>query len=183
MNSIEMLIDLIDFNADWLKNSVSEMSAELLVWRTDPGGNTINATVWHVARMLDIFQTRFLEGKEQEDELYFAAKWDENLGYDSRGIGMMGMGSLIGYSREEVAGIPTFAMEPLLAYFDAVHKATKDYLVGLPAGGLQSLRKGFNSEQPVYAWIRHVYLDEVRHVGEILAIQAMWQRQQDEATE
>ena len=177
MTPTEMLIDLIDFNATWMKNSVAEMSPELLAWRTDPGGNSINNSIWHASRMLDIFQTRFLEGKEQEDELYFADKWDEKLGYDSRGIGLLEMGSLIGYSQAEVEAVPFFEMEALWGYFDAVHEKTKAYLADLPEGALHELRTGFNSEQPVYAWVRHVYLDEVRHLGEILAIQAMWQRQ------
>ena len=178
MTPVEMLIDLIDFNADWLKQALAEMSDELLIWRPDPGANNINNTVWHVSRMLDIFQTHFLDGKEQEAELYFADGWAEKLGYDSRGIGMMGMGSLIGYTAEEMHAIPTFAMEPLLAYFDATHETTKAYLRALPEDGLEQMRKGFSAEQPVYAWVRHVYLDEVRHLGEILAIQSMWQRQQ-----
>ncbi|MCA9965158.1 MAG: DinB family protein [Anaerolineales bacterium] len=178
MTPIEMLIDLMEFNANWIKNEVADMPTELLYWTPDPAANSINVTIWHVARMLDVFLVRFLQGQTQEDELWFRDGWDKQVNYDSRGLGIAGFGSVIGYTAEEVAAIPQFERALLFDYFDQTHQAIYDYLRGLPEGGLDELRQWGKNEQPVYAWVRHVFQDSVRHCGEILTLQAMRERQQ-----
>lgn len=83
----------------------------------------------------------------------------------------------IGALPEEVNAIPPFELALLDNYFDKVHQAMYAYLRSLPEEtGLDEIRKGFTTEQPVYAWVRHVFQDTVRHFGEVFTLKAMWER-------
>ena len=179
MNRAEMLADLFAFNAGWTRNAVKDMPAELRAWKPDAEANSIDVTLWHVARMTDIFLTRFLQGREQDEEIWFAEGWAERSGYDPRGLGIQGMGGVIGYTPREVAEIPDFGLETLLAYFDASTEAFCDYLRGLPDEEVDAMRRSFTSEQSLYAYVRHLLMDCARHCGEILTLQMQWAREHD----
>lgn len=52
MTPTEVLIDMIEFNADWMRKAISEMSPELRRWQPDPEANNINVTVWQCGKEL-----------------------------------------------------------------------------------------------------------------------------------
>ena len=175
-NRAEMLADLFAFSYRWTRDAVAKMPEAMLRWRPDPEANTIALTVWHVARMTDIFKTRFIAGGAQDEELWFSGGWAERTGYDPRGIGIQGMGGLLGYSADEVADVPAFAREELLFYFDATLEAMVEHLRALDDEALDAPRKGISVEQSAYAFARHILMDATRHSGEIFAIAEMWRR-------
>ncbi len=172
----EMLADLVAFSAGWTRDAVAKMPDAMLRWRPDEQANAIDLTVWHIARMVDIFGTRFVQGREQDDELWFTGGWAERTGYDPRGIGIQGMGGLLGYTQEEVAAVPVFTRDELLAYFDATHDALTAHLRAMDDAALDEPRAGISVEQSTYAFVRHLLMDTTRHSGEIFAIAEMWRR-------
>lgn len=176
MNANDVLIDLLEDNRRRLHRVIGEMSDELLHWTPDPGANSIAVTVWHMGRLFDVFLTRQVNGDMAENECWFSRGWAHKTGYDPRGIGRDGWGSVNGYTAEEVAAIPRFTGEQLLAYFDDVHDTVKTYLRNTPIDELQTAASGFDGQYTRYQCIQMALLDNVRHLGEIFTLQAMWDR-------
>ena len=176
MNANDVLIDLLEDNRRRLHRVIGEMSDDLLHWTPDPGANSIAITVWHMGRLFDVFLTRQVNGDIAEKECWFSRGWAHKMGYDPRGIGRDGWGSVNGYTAVEVAAIPRFTREQLLAYFDDVHDTVKTYLRNTPIDELQTAASGFDGQYTRYQCIQMALLDNVRHLGEIFSLRAMWDR-------
>lgn len=115
-------------------------------------------------------------GRHAEDEIWIKSGWAIKAGYDPRGVGANGWGAVIGYTIEEVSRIPKMSPNLLLGYFDEVTACIRDYLEKTSEELLQGNSIGFDGKQTNYFWIRHPLFDLTRHVGEMLAIKAMWDR-------
>ncbi len=176
MNANDVLIDLLEDNRRRLHRVIGEMEDEHLHWTPDPGGNSIAVTLWHVGRLFDVFLTRQVHGEPVENECWFSHGWARETGYDPRGIGRDGWGSVNGYTPEEVAAIPRFTRDQLLAYYDDVHDAVKTYLEHTPVGELQTAASGFDGRYTKYQIVQMALLDSVRHLGEIFTLKALRER-------
>jgi hypothetical protein len=176
MNANDVLIDLLEDNRRRLHRVIGEMSDERLHWTPDPGANSIAVTVWHMGRLFDVFLTRQTNGDPVENECWFSHGWARKTGYDPRGIGRDGWGSVNGYTLEEVAAIPRFTGEQLLAYFDDVHDTVKAYLENTPMAELQTAGAGFDGRYTKYQCVQMALLDNARHLGEIFTLNAMGER-------
>jgi hypothetical protein len=84
---------------------------------------------------------------------------------------------LTGYTQEEVAAIPQLTREQMLGYLDKVYDVAKEYLASTPIEKLQTPAAGFDGRYTKYQCIQMALLDNVRHLGEIYAIKARWDRQ------
>ena len=67
--------------------------------------------------------------------------------------------------------------EQLLGYLDDVYAATKEYLRSISNQELQALAPGFEGQFTRYQCIQMALMDNVRHLGEILALMARWERE------
>ena len=177
MTDKEILLDLIDFLADNLHQTIGDLSPEVLAWQPDSEANNIAVTVWHIGRLLDYLSERLLENRPAEAELWLTRGWCARTGYDPRGIGWNSTGALIGYSRAEVDDVPVLPADELLAYVDQAHEAVSATLKGFPANALYQLAPGCPDEAwTAYEWIRICLMNAFEHLGEIKAFVAMWER-------
>lgn len=177
MNANDVLIDLLNDNRRRLHRVFGTMSEECLHSAPDPEANSIAVTVWHMGRLFDVFLTQHVLGNRARNESWFSRGWAERTGYDPRGIGRDGWGSVNRYAREEVHAIPRFSHEQLLVYFDGVIDAVQTYLRETPFDQLLQAGVGFDGRYTRYQIIRMALLDNTRHLGEVFALKAMWQRE------
>ena len=179
MTDKEILLDLVDYLAKNLHETIGDLSIQTLSWQPDPGANSIAATAWHICRMLDRLSIRLLNNRPAEAELWLARGWSARTGYDPRGIGWFDVGILAGYTRAEVEEVPILPAEGLLAYLDQVHEALSASLNDLSSDALAQPALGLPQEPSWTAWglIRVFLMNAFEHLGEIKAFVAMWERQ------
>ena len=171
-----VLLELLDDNQRRIEKLLTAEQQGYLYWSPDDGGNSIAVTIWHAARVHDVFLTQHIHARPADREIWFASGWAEKCGYDPRGIGTLGWGAVTGYSLEEVKAMPAFEADTLLGYFEEVAAAIRTYLDETPEEMLDEPSRGFEGKQTNYHWIRHPLFDTTRHVGEALAFKAMWER-------
>jgi len=106
MNANDVLIDLLEDNRRRLLRLLNTLSDECLMWKPEADANSITVTIWHMARIFDVFLTQQAKGCISEEECWFRHSWAEQTGYDPRGIGQNGWGMLTGYTQEEVDAMP-----------------------------------------------------------------------------
>jgi len=177
MNANDVLVDLLADNRRRLKRLCAGIPDELLFWHPEAGANSIAITIWHMARIFDVFLTQQAKGGSPEEECWFRHGWAERTGYDPRRLGQNGWGMLTGYSPEEVAAMPPLSREQVLGYLDDVYDTVREYLASTPIEELLLPGAGFEGKYSRYQCIQMALLDNVRHLGEIFAIQSRWDRQ------
>jgi hypothetical protein len=176
MDARDVLIDLLEDNNRRLHRQLKNMSNDCLLWKPELGANSISITIWHMARMLDVFLTQQARGASSREESWFRCGWAEQTGYDPNGLGQNGWGMLTGYTQAEVTAMPQLTKAQVLDYLDCVYDAVKEYLEGMSAEKLQMPGGGFEGKFTIYQCIQMALLDNVRHLGEIFAIEASWNR-------
>lgn len=178
MNGNDVLIDLLEDNRRRLQRRLDTLNEDCLYWRPEPEANNIAVTMWHMARILDVFVNRQAQGKAPADECWFKGGWVECTGYDPRGIGQNGWGMLTGYTQEEVAALPDLMPADLLRFLNEVYDAVHAYVEQTPMDELLTPAAGFDGRYTKYQCVQMALMDNVRHLGEIYAITAAWERNQ-----
>ena len=176
MNANDVLIDLLEDNRRRLHRLLGHLSDQCVFWKPEAGANNIAITIWHMGRILDVFLTQHANGDASGEECWFRYGWFMQTSYDPRGIGQNGWGMLAGYTQEEVAAIPPLTREQVLGYLDEVYDTVKEYLAKISPDELQTPGVGFDRRYTKYQCIQMALLDNVRHLGEIFAIEASWKR-------
>jgi hypothetical protein len=172
----EVMIDNLDDNLRRLKRTLESVNEDCLYWRVDQETNTIALILWHMGRLLDVFFTQHALGKPPTEACWFRGGWAYETGYDPRGQGREGWGTLNDYSREEVAGVPGFTKTQLLGYLEDVYASLRGYLKITPMTELAEPGAGFEGKYTRYQVISMALMDNVRHLGEILLIKSLWER-------
>ena len=172
MNANDVLIDLLEDNRRRLHRLFAVINDDCLFWKPDPEANTIAVTVWHMARIFDVYLTQQAKGSSSEEECWFRHSWAHQTNYDPRGKGQNGWGVLTGYNQEEVAAIPRFTKEQLFGYLDDVYNTVKEYLENTSIEILLTPCIGFQGRFTQYQCIQMALLDNIRHLGEVFAIHA-----------
>lgn len=173
MKNVEILADLFAESARTLHRHVDGLDDDALWWRPDPRANSIGHTVWHVSRWMDLLTVVVLQNHDHGEEYWHVSGLREKTGYDPRGIGFNGFGTMTGYSPSEVDAVPRLAKPDLLAYFDQTAGALHAHIVAMRDEHLQKPAPGSHQGQLAYQWIKAVLLGELGHVGEIEALVAM----------
>lgn len=179
MNDKEILLDLLQDFAGRVHWVLDGMPLQALSWQPDAEANNIAVTVWHFSRAFDLLKVRLLESQPPDVELWHTRGWAARTGYDPRGLGWGGLGNLAGYTRAEVEAVPILPAGELLEYFDQVVEALHDYLERMPSAALYEPAPGWPGKQKpqtAYVCIRNFVLDSYQHLGEIMALKAMWER-------
>ena len=130
-----------------------------------------------MARIFDVFLTQQARGAPAEEECWFRGGWSERSGYDPRGIGQNGWGMLTGFTLAEAAQVPQLSRKQLLGYLDEVYDTVREYLTHTLVEHLLTPSAGFEGRYTKYQCVQMALLDNVRHLGEIYAIKARWERE------
>lgn len=178
MTDVDVVLDLYERQIAWYHRELSEMSAELWVWRPDAEANHICLTMWHLARIMDWLVNRALREGTAADEYWHRSGWAEKTGYDPTGLGWYGMGILSGYTLEEATAVPILTPAEMLTYIDESHEDLKAFLSNLPPHGMESMAPGMPEKRTIYFWCQLSLVDLIHHWGEAVAIRAMWERAQ-----
>lgn len=180
MDANDVLIDFLEDNRRRLHRLFDVISDECLSWKPEAEANNITATVWHMARVLDVYLTQQVRGRASEEECWFRQGWANQTHYDPRGLGQNGWGMLTGCTQKEVAMIPPFTKEQILGYLDDVYDTVKKYLEETPIETLLAPGIGFQGRYTQYQCIQMALLDNIRHLGEVFAIHARRDRRSQE---
>jgi DinB superfamily len=176
MNANDVLIDILEDNRRRLLRLFESVGDECVFWKPEAEANSIAVTVWHMARIFDVFLTLQAKGDIPEEECWFRHGWALLTGYDPRGLGLNEWGMLTGYTQKEVAAIPHLTREQILGYLNDVYDTVNEYLRNTPIEKLLLPGSGFEGKYSQYQCIQMPLLDNVRHLGEIFAIKARWER-------
>ncbi|MCP4421683.1 MAG: DinB family protein [Chloroflexi bacterium] len=176
MTPNDVLIDLLEDNRRRLSRLLSAVSDEIVYWKPEAEANNIAITIWHMARIFDVFLTQQAMGKLAEEECWFRHGWAAQTKYDPRGIGQNGWGMLTGYTQAEVAAVPQLTREQAVGYLANVYDTVKAYLSDTQTEELFMPGAGFDGRFSKYQCVQMALLDNVRHLGEIFAIKASWER-------
>lgn len=120
------LVELYGRLPDLVREAVEGLDEEQLTTAPRPGANTIAWLVWHLTRVQD----HHIAEATDTEQRYLADRWHERFG---RGPDPQDHG--YGHSAADVASVRGSA-EDLVAYYDAVHERTVDYLSDLTPGAL-----------------------------------------------
>lgn len=87
--------------------------------------------------------------------------WHQRLGLPERDSGFR-------YTAQQVAGLPTFDLDELMAYYDAVRRETLAYLERMTQADLETCpqlerRPGYS----VGRMFSHVIVEESQHLGQV----------------
>ena len=134
--------------------------------RFQPGAEAhhIDFAVWHMARVEDDWVQRFVW---RTDTVWQRDGWHEKLGLPEKGSGF-------GYTAEQVAGLPRFDFDDLMAYYEAVREATLQYLDGLAQDDLDGCPQP--ERRPGYTigkMFSHVIVEESQHVGQVAYLRGL----------
>ncbi|HET7397225.1 MAG TPA: DUF664 domain-containing protein [Intrasporangium sp.] len=154
--------------AETVPDVLAGLTPEDLLWRPDPGANSIAWLVWHLTRVQDD-HVADLAGI---DQAWIADGWRErfDLPYAAHAVGY-------GMDADEVGAFVVTDPAVLSGYHDAVHRLTLRVLGDLDAEGLSRVVDR-RWDPPVTASVRLVSVvnDTSQHVGQAAYVRGMLER-------
>lgn len=179
MKDTEVYTSLFQGYRKWMEWATDGLKQTAVEWRPDPQANNIGLTIWHMARALDGLIQRIFSNQSPETELWISLGWAEKYDYDPTGKGWGELGNLAGYDAEEIAEMPSFALDDLLEYFDQCLASLYQYLESSSPEALDNAVPYWPDSERTFRQILEMFLmDGLAHMGEIRAIRAMWERKQ-----
>jgi hypothetical protein len=168
MTSAELLADAFGRIRRVVHQAVDGLTAERLVFRVDPGANSIAWLVWHLTRIQD----DHVAGAAQAEQVWTGAGWVERFGLplDPRDTGY-------GHQADEVAAVRVGSGELLVGYHDAVHEQTTRYVERLGEADLARVVDR-SWDPPVTLGVRlvSVIADDLQHAGQAVFVRGILQR-------
>ncbi len=158
------LVELYGRLPDLVREAVGDLDEAQLVRAPEEGANTIAWLVWHLTRVQD-HHIAELAGAEQR---YLLDGWHERFG---RGPDPQDHG--YGHTAADVASVHGTAAD-LIAYYDAVHARTVDYLTGLRPADLDRVVDE-RWDPPVTLGVRLASLvsDCLQHAGQAAYVRGL----------
>ena len=170
MKTRDVLTEAFGRVKQWVHGALADMPADAINYQPDQGSNSIGWLVWHLARVQDD-HIAHLAGKGQA---YSADGWALRLGLaaDDGDLGY-------GHTPQQVAAVRFEASDDLLAYYDAVHDRTQQYLDAITPDELDRV-VDTNWDPPVTAGVRLVSIldDCMNHTGQAHYVKGLWKRLQ-----
>lgn len=170
METTDVLNDALARIKEWVHGAIADLPADAINYRPDSEANSIGWLVWHLTRVQDDHVAHLAN----RDQAYVTAGWAERFGFDpdQHDIGY-------GHTPAQVGAITFDAPDDLLAYYDAVHELSLDYVRGIDA---QELDRIVDTawDPPVTAGVRLVSVidDCMNHTGQAHYVRGLWERSQ-----
>lgn len=149
---------------DELRKALDGLTVADRRFQPTPESHHIDFAVWHMARVEDIWIQRFARGT---DTVWQSEGWDARLGLPSLESG-------VGYTAEQVAALPAFDIDEMMAYYHAVRRETLAYLHSLSESDLGKCPQP--ERRPGYTvanMLAHVVVEEAQHTGQVAYIRGM----------
>ncbi|MCH7787262.1 MAG: DUF664 domain-containing protein [Chloroflexi bacterium] len=149
---------------DELRKALDGLTSEERRFQPTPDSHHIDFAVWHMARVEDLWVQGFAQGTQQ---IWQKDGWSEKFGIPERDSGF-------GYTLEQLADLPQFDIDDIMAYYDSVRRETLRHLDGLTADELA--RCPNEERRPGYSigkMYSHIIVEESQHVGQIAYIRGM----------
>ena len=147
-----------------LRTALSGLTPEERRFQPTADAHHIDFAVWHMARVEDGWLHSFAIGDQQ---LWQKDGWSQKFGIPERDSGF-------GYTSEQLANLPQFDIDDIMAYYDSVRQETLRYLDGLT---VEELARCPNEERrPGYSignMFSHIIVEESQHVGQIAYIRGI----------
>ena len=178
LSGTDVMIDYLDDTLRRLTRDLDSVDEVCLHWKIDAEANSIALILWHMGRLMDVFFHQLALGKPPEETCWFQCSWAEETGYDPRGLGRDGWGTLNEYTHEEVSNIPDFTKVQVMGYIQDVYTALRKHIKSSSMSELAQPSLGFDGKFTRYQVISMALMDNVRHLGEIRLIQSLWERSQ-----
>lgn len=170
-------ISTADALVEWATDLEEELAARLrllsdeeLLWRPHEDANNIAVTAWHVSRWLDLLGTRLFTGKPKELDIWHRAGWYEATQYEPDGIGYLGLGTLTGYSPEEMRAVPALAAADLIAYLS---QSVEALVMQIQEFGAEIIKPLPHADLSPYQLIGSTLQGSFGHVGEVDTLVAL----------
>jgi hypothetical protein len=129
MSATETTLSALERNWQMVNSALAGMDEAIMSSRPNDQSNSISWLLWHMSRVADRFiHTRLMDAPQ----LWIADGWHEKFGMpaDPHDFGM-------GWSLAQVAAWQSPGKDVLVAYFEAVNSATRDYLQPLSASEME----------------------------------------------
>ena len=153
----------LDEYLDELRKAIDGLSADERRFMPSPESHHIDWTVWHMARVEDDWIQRF---SQQLDTVWQSGGWFERMGLPERTSGF-------GFTAEEVTGLPSFDIDEMMAYYDAVRAETLKFLDGQTASDLEVCPHPRRPEYSFAMMWSHLIIEESQHVGQVAYIRGI----------
>ncbi len=167
MRTTDLALDALGRVHELIPAVLGDLSADDLLWRPDPGANSMGWLVWHLLRVEDD-HIADLGGLDQ----VWADGWRERfaLTYSSNAGGF-------GMSPSDVAAFTVTGPEVLVAYADAVWQQTRRILGGLTDDDYERI-VDTRWDPPVTLGVRLVSVinDTTQHVGQVGYLRGLRER-------
>ncbi len=137
---------------------LKDLNQQELIWRPACGCNSIGLILFHLARMEDIF----VQGRMQEkSEVWKMGNWYQKLNMAENDVGAH-------YTVEQVNAFTLPKLEDVLAYYDAVRAATKDYLQTMTSATFEKKITAPRFGEVTIAFLFALIIGHTsQHIGEI----------------
>lgn len=171
METRDVLADAFGRVKEEVHAAAAGLTGAGLNFRPDADANSIGWLVWHLARVQDD-HIAHLANRPQS---YVADGWAERLALpaDERDLGY-------GHTTEQVAAVQFDTPDVLLAYYDAVHERSLEYVATVNATELDRIVDEA-WDPPVSAGVRIVSVidDCTQHAGQANYVRGMFDRRSD----
>jgi hypothetical protein len=168
MNTPQLLADAFGRIQEWVHSAVADLEGTALNYQPDPAANSIGWLIWHLTRVQDD-HVAHLAGR---DQIYVVDGWAQRLGLPEKESDLG-----YGHTPEQVAAVRFDSSDGLVAYYDAVHAHTLDYVGGVTP---QELDRVVDTrwDPPVTAGVRLVSVidDCMNHTGQAHYVRGLWER-------
>lgn len=162
---VDLLRDAFGRVHETLPEAMADLTLDELLWRPDPGANSVAWLIWHLARVQD----DHLAGVGEVEQAWTGEGWSERFGlpYPDEALGY-------GHSSEDVSAFVLHDPALLTGYHEAVHDLTLRVLDGLDDAGLERIVDR-HWDPPVTAAVRLVSVvnDTMQHVGQAAYVRGM----------
>ena len=162
--------------AEWCRDLEQELTARLelvtsrdLRWQPHPDSNSAGVTVWHVTRWIDVLGTRAFTGAPASQDGWHSQGWREVTGYEPDGLGFAGLGTLTGYTPEQMRAVPAMDANGLASYLSESVARLIEQITILGEKVLKPLGRGLSPYQTIGSTLQGSF----GHVGEIDTLVAL----------
>jgi Protein of unknown function (DUF664) len=168
MTSAEQLVDAFGRIRQVVHGVVRGLTPEQLTFRLDDNANSIAWLVWHLTRIQD----DHIADAVQTEQVWTSRGW-----VDRFGLPFEPWATGYGHSSEEVAAVKVGSGELLVAYYDAVHDQTVQYVERLTDPDLDRIVDE-SWDPPVTLGVRLVSVieDDLQHAGQAAFVRGIVER-------